>query len=162
MVDARLGRDERRRREGVPTVSVLAGPANLAATLLGRWCERHGRPLVVLPAESPALEDVATAWVDRVSAGCDLAETAAAWLIEQLPEDRRPSVASLRTRTPVELALFLEGTLPGSSCSGVEAVCKRLLIEAAEGSPRALNRVGLAARIDAALDRAFLIPGRAS
>ena len=113
---------------------------------------------MVLPAESPALEDVATAWVDRVCAGRDLAETAAAWLIEQLPEDRLPSVASLRPHPGLELALFLEGTLPGSPSSGVEAVCKRLLIEAAEGSTKALNRVGLTARIDATLDGAFLIP----
>ncbi len=109
--EARLDRHEQRRQGGVPTVSVLAGPAHLAARLLARWCERQGRPLVLLRPETPTLEEVTAAWVDQLAAGCDLVEAAAAWLTMRCPDELGLPASSLRARTPVELALFLEGAV---------------------------------------------------
>ena len=86
IIDSRLDCHEQRRHGGVPTVSVLAGPVDLAARLLaagasvrgGHWC-CSGRS-----GQAGASDHC---WVNQLAAGCDLADAAAAWLTTRLSED---------------------------------------------------------------------------
>lgn len=59
---AQLDRHEQRRREGVPTISVLAGPINTARAVVREAAERAARELVMLGAADQ--DDVVFAWIE--------------------------------------------------------------------------------------------------
>jgi very-short-patch-repair endonuclease len=106
---------------------------------------------VRLQPESPRPEDLACGWVDRAAAETDLVDEAAAWLARRLGRSAGRLEPSIRSKTPVELAMFLDEVLPSASATGAETACQWLLRQAAEGAAPGLRGEGLARRLDAVL-----------
>jgi very-short-patch-repair endonuclease len=91
---------------------------------------------------------VVKAWIDRLVAGRDLFDEATLWLSRQLDCPARELGQSLRAKSSVELAMFLESALPSSSATGVETACRWLLPRARDGT---VMGDGLPAGLDASL-----------
>jgi len=143
-VAARLDRHERRRRVGVPTVSLLVGmgPSTLGAAR--RWAGRSGRPVVRLAGVDHGAAP--EAWFDRLAIGRSLDLDAADWL------DRRSGRGGSSTTpgeigrmTPFELGMRLDAALADDRSDPAEA-CRWLLgLAVANEQPMLIN---LAGRLD--------------
>lgn len=143
-VAARLDRHERRRRVGVPTVSLLVGmgPSTLGAAR--RWAGRSGRPVVRVAGIHH--EAAPEAWFDRLAIGRSLDLDAAGWL------DRRAGRGGSSTTsgeigrmTPFELGMRLDAALADDRSDPAEA-CRWLLGLAVAGEQPML--VDLTDRLD--------------
>jgi len=143
-----LALHEQRRCIGLPTVSVLAGPRGPGISCLRDWALRHQRLLAVFELDHHGSEAVVRAWIDRLVADRDLFDEATLWLSRRLSCPARELGRSLRAKSSVELAMFLEGALPAASATGVETACRWLLSQALDG---ALMEDGLPAGLDACL-----------
>jgi very-short-patch-repair endonuclease len=127
----RLDRHDGRRRRGIPTVSVVAGPAPESSALLSRWAADRGRTLAWIEPGWPEPAALAGAWTGRLAAGCGLVDEAIAWLERRLDRPAGSLGPSLRGKTPFELAMFLDRMLPSVSSTGVETACRWVLCTAA-------------------------------
>lgn len=148
MAALRLDRHEGRRLGGLPTVSVLAGPLGLGVSCLRDWALRHHRLLALFEPDHQGFEAVVKAWIDRLVADRDLFDEAMLWLSRRLDCPARELGRSLRAKSSVELAMFLESVLPSSSATGVETACRWLLCRAMDGT---VIGDGLPAGLDASL-----------
>ncbi len=140
-----LALHEQRRQNGLPTVSVLAGPLGLGISCLRDWVLQHHRTLAVCEQDHQGIEAVVKAWIDRLAADRDLFDEATSWLSQRLGCPAPELGRSLRARSSVELAIFLESALPSTSATGVETACRWLL-------NRALDGTALADELPAGLD----------
>ena len=61
-----LDRHQLRRRQSIPTISVLAGPVGIGIRHWRNWAARETRPVVI--PQGVALEMVGTAWVAGLAA----------------------------------------------------------------------------------------------
>jgi hypothetical protein len=147
---AALERHDRRRHCGVPTVSVLVGPAARALRSVKQWAEALGRPVVFLRSEQADPKTVIVSWVDRLVAEIDLADAAADWLARRLGRRTDSVVRSLRAMTPHEVHLFLGSVLPLVSKGGVELVGGYLAEH--KGTSRQSNGASLAPALDLLLE----------
>jgi len=143
-----LALHEQRRQDGLPAVSVLAGPAGPGISCLRLWALRHHRALALVEPDHLGLEVVVKAWIDRLVADSDLFDEATMWLARRLDCPHRELGRSLRAKSPVELAMFLDEALPSSSATGVETACRGVLCRANDGM---LIGDGLAEGLDASL-----------
>jgi Protein of unknown function (DUF559) len=148
IIARRLALHEQRRHIGLPAVSVLAGPLGLGISCLRDWALHHHRLLAVFEPDHQGFEAVVRAWIDRLVADRDLFDEATLWLSQRLDCPARELGRSLRTKSSVELAMFLESALPSSSATGVETACRWLLCRAMDGAVRG---DGLPAGLDASL-----------
>jgi len=143
-----LALHEQRRHNGLPTVSVLAGPLGLSISCLRDWALRHQRLIAVFEPDHQGLEAVVRAWIDRLVADRDLFDEATLWLSRRLGCPARELGQSLRAKSSVELAMFLESALPSSAATGVETACRWLLCRAMDET---VMGDGLPAGLDASL-----------
>lgn len=102
-----------------------------------------------MSVHSTRLDEVASAWVQRLCRERDLVRDAARWLSARLERDSEAVWRSLERKTPFELEAFLDATLPPTSRTGAEAACRWLLCRRAAGE--VLDAAGLMNALDAAL-----------
>jgi hypothetical protein len=145
-----LDRHEERRRAGVPTVSVLAGPIGPALEWTGSWAADLDRPMVLVRPEQADIEGLVVAWVDRLAAGRDLIDSAVAWLADRLNLPAGLLGRRLRAMSDYEVAILFDSTVHGVSETGVELVTFRLIELAARGLRG--SGPGLAPELDTLLD----------
>lgn len=143
-----LALHEQRRDNGLPTVSVLAGPIELTISGLREWALRHHRPLACFELDHQDIEAVVKAWIDRLVTDREIIDEATLWLSRRLDCPVQELGHSLRTRSSVELAIFLECALPTASATGVETACRWLLCRGMDGT---VMGDGLPAGLDASL-----------
>ena len=109
---AALARHDERRRSGMPTVSVLVGPAAVATRLILLWAEVLVRPVALVRLQQPELQTVVAAWVDDLARKLDLRAAAIDWLARRIARTTWSLERSLRLMTPHEVGMFLESVLP--------------------------------------------------
>src|SRR4051812_31361589 len=73
-----LDRHQRRRAQGIPTVSVLSGPPGAGVPAWLHWAEARGLPQA--GTHEAAEAGVARAWLEAIAAQRDVAADAAAFL----------------------------------------------------------------------------------
>lgn len=155
-----LHRHQRRRAQGIPTISVLGAPAAGdpeapdPIALWSQWAGALGRPTVL--AVHPGHEEITYRWVEHLAASRSLAGDIEAKLtaLTKVPP------LELRRKTAVELDLFFDRaasvlTAPRSEVApdtgpltvAALRVCRRIL-DVERGAPR---RGSLAADLDALL-----------
>ena len=127
IIDRWLALHEQRRHNGLPTVSVLAGPLRPGISYLRDWASRHHRPLAVFEPDHQGFEAVVKTWIDRLVADRDLFDEAALWLSRQLDCPARDLGQSLRP-----------GALSSWRCSW-----KRLAVIIGDGSRNGLPMAAL-------------------
>jgi hypothetical protein len=137
-VAAVLARHEQRRRQGIPTVSVLVGPPGMGARAWREWIASQGR--AVAACDAPDEHAALRAWV-AAAAGChDLRALAAAfvaWHVEDEPEEMLRRIE--RAAAP-ERALFFDRATDGLEAS-LSRVC-RVVLEGAPATPEVERLLG--------------------
>jgi very-short-patch-repair endonuclease len=117
-LDAGLDLHAQRRREGIPTISLLAGPPGLGLAVWRAWCAARG--LVTAVCDVAREDDVARALVSAASERFDLralaafaaaphAQTSAEELLRRLDRAREPERDLLLARATGALAPGLAG-----------------------------------------------------
>jgi hypothetical protein len=119
-----LARHQQRRRQRIPTLTVLAGVDDAPARLVRRFAETEQRPV----CEPFSLEqyDAMACWF----AACDVRQTFAAaykWLSGRAVCDPRILSSGMRARSLEEQALFLDRTLGAKGVSPVDVVCRAIV-----------------------------------
>lgn len=127
-----LDRHQHRLKAGLPTVSVLLGPVGLAVETAGRWADARGRPVALV--NDPNLGALVEARVDCLTIRSDLPMGAAAWLARRLDRPAAEFASWIVRKTPLELSVFLDATLPGVPGDFAEAACRWLLERSAVGA----------------------------
>ena len=145
-----LDRHDQRRRAGVPTVSVLAGPIRPTLVLARNWTAELERPMVLVRLEQTEAESVVVPWVDRLAAGRDLIDAAVGWLAKRLNQPAGLLGRRLRAMTAYEVDRLFNSAVQGVSETGLEQVAFRLIEQAARG--RQEFQPGLASELNTLLD----------
>jgi very-short-patch-repair endonuclease len=129
-----LDRHQHLRSQGLPVVTVLAGPPGLGGRVWRRWAADGGRPVIAPAAATPA--DVATAWAALGAVGGELRSRAIAWLARtaHLPADDLP--ARLAAMTPHDFAHWWAGLPVAVDPSPAAAACRLLLDPATPAADR--------------------------
>jgi hypothetical protein len=130
----------------------LSGPVGWGLHAVRGWAETLERPLIVLWTERIDLqaESLVVPWVDRLTAGRDLADAAVAWLAQRLDQPAGSLGRSLRAMPAYDVQRRLDLAVPLVSETGVELVVRRLAELVAEGR-RGLGP-GLAQELNALLE----------
>ncbi|WP_165230467.1 endonuclease domain-containing protein [Aquisphaera insulae] len=123
-----LDRHDERRREGIPTVSVVLEGENALLSLLawGRAAGK-GRALVAPPGDDFTEEGIVRGWLVRLLAAVDLEDAATHWLAGRLGRDPDELRQSLKDRSRFERGLFLDSALPMADLEPAEAICGWIL-----------------------------------
>jgi very-short-patch-repair endonuclease len=121
-----LERHQRRRQQqGIPTLTVFAGPPGQAMASLRHWAAQRQQPLCV--AVSHAEADVVRAWFEEVARGRELRWDAAEFLgtaAGLAPGELR---ARLEGKSTYESDVLLQELLPAALDVDATAVCLKLL-----------------------------------
>lgn len=134
-IAATLDRHERRRGQGLPTVSTLAGPVGLSLNQARVWAEARGRSVVRIAVPNP--DAAIDAWVARLVAENDLRQSVIAWLARRLGRPEADLGPRLRRMTPFERDTFLDDALADAAGAGLDVVGRHLLAGLASGTPLA-------------------------
>ena len=131
-----LERHQRRREQGIPTLTVLSGPPGLAVPLWSRWLAAHQRPLrtVRTPTEAEAVR----AWMDTLARVRDLEADAADFVgaaASLAPGELR---SRLKGKTAHEREVLLQELIPAAPSGDLAATCHCLLHAAATPLPDAV------------------------
>jgi very-short-patch-repair endonuclease len=120
-----LERHQRRREQGIPTLTVLAGPPSAGLSLWRRWLEARGRTLCVSASTTP--EGVVRDWMEALGQARSLATDAAEHLgaAAGLRPGELPS--RLKGKTAHERGVLLQALLPALAPGDVSATCRGLL-----------------------------------
>jgi Protein of unknown function (DUF559) len=139
----RLGEQDHRRRAGVPTISVLAGPIGLGAACWRHWCALNGRTLV--SQSSADISRLAAVWTTALAEQRDLTADATAWAAARVGRPLAEFNAALSSKTAHDVEVLLDAiALDGAAA--VDALCRRLLMWKAAGVSIAPER--LASELD--------------
>jgi very-short-patch-repair endonuclease len=120
-----LDRHRQRRRQEVPTLSIVVGAGEDPRRLARHWM--HSARLVVCETSSVRLVELVSHWFDRLAAERNLVEAAAAWLGARTDSRGGELPRRLRDRTPSERELLFRRTLGASASSPAEIVCRAIL-----------------------------------
>nr|QKW93797.1 restriction endonuclease [Vitiosangium cumulatum] len=120
-----LERHQHRREQGIPTLTVLAGPPGSAASLWRRWLEPLHRPTCMVPASSET--EVVRAWVETLARGRDLAADAADFLGAAAGLAPGELPARLAGKTAHERDVLLQELLPSAPDGDASTACRCLL-----------------------------------
>ena len=142
-----LDRHQSRRDSGLPTVSVLSGPAGHSLRAAQLWARGRGRSIVEVVNLRP--DAMADAWADRLAAEVDLRRLVVSRLAYRLAEDVDDLGRRIARMGPVELGVFLDAALLDPDGRGIEATC-RWILEATAGG-KDLGGPGLAGRLGVSL-----------
>ncbi|PTL77161.1 hypothetical protein DAT35_46385 [Vitiosangium sp. GDMCC 1.1324] len=120
-----MERHQRRREQGIPTLTVLAGPPGSAASLWRKWLEPLHRPTCMVPASSES--DAVRAWMEALARSRDLAADAADFLgtAAGLAPGELPT--RLEGKTAHERDVLLQELLPSAPDGDVSTACRCLL-----------------------------------
>jgi very-short-patch-repair endonuclease len=124
-------RHDRRRGEGIPTLSTLVGTVPLAQGLWRMWAARHSRRTAVVTGGT--IEDWFREWVHSVLSGRDLYLDAERYLRQRLPEPLDASHDYLRNKTQHELGLAFEHAGLDEHGVGADRICRWLLLRRSGG-----------------------------
>lgn len=124
---ATLERQQRRRFEGTPTVSVLTGPVGLGLSLWRQWLQGHRRGTAL--SGDPRLEVVVGQWITSVLQQVDLHWHAYRWLGEHVGMDAHEMQAKLEHQTQGERQLYLDHTLTSWPDGAVTLLAEWLLLQ---------------------------------
>ncbi|HEY8504915.1 MAG TPA: hypothetical protein VIL46_10055, partial [Gemmataceae bacterium] len=130
---ALLERHAQRRRAGLPTLSVLAGPAGLGARLWRAWAERVRRPVV--QTGDPSAGAVAAAVAAAAARRRDLAADALRFVAGRAGEPRLAARAEWEHLTQHEFALRWQNLSLDPGHDPAAALCHRLTRALAAGEP---------------------------
>ncbi len=119
---AALDRQQRRRDEGLPTVSVFAGPVEAALREARSWANERGR--AVIECNQAELDRV---WLEGLAESRHLFADALSWLAERLKLPIPELAQRLERATVFERATFLDASLPGLREDSAAKVCRWLL-----------------------------------
>ena len=129
-----LDRHQRRRQEqGIPTLTMLAGPAGRAIGLLRNWLSSRQRPLCTVAAYNEA--EAVRAWVEVLARTRDLWADAADFLgscAGFAPGELR---ARLQRKTAHERDILLQELFPLATHEDAVAVCRELLCASVHPAP---------------------------
>jgi hypothetical protein len=120
-----LERHQRRREQGIPTLTVLAGPPGIAASLWRRWLDSLHRPTCTVHASSEL--EVARAWMDALARLRNLEADAADFLgaAAGLAPGELPS--RLEGKTTHEREILLQELFPSAPEGDSTAACRCLI-----------------------------------
>jgi hypothetical protein len=120
-----LERHQRRREQGIPTLTVLAGPPGIAASLWRRWLDSLHRPTCTVHPSSEL--EVARAWMDSLARLRNLEADAADFLgaAAGLAPGELPS--RLEGKTAHEREVLLQELFPSAPDGDSTAACRGLL-----------------------------------
>ncbi|MGZ3457596.1 MAG: endonuclease domain-containing protein [Archangium sp.] len=129
-----LERHQHRREQGIPTLTVLAGPPGTAASLWRRWLESLHHPGCTAPGTSEA--EGVRAWMETLARGRDLEADAADFLggAAGLPPGELP--ARLKGKTSHEREVLLEELFPSAPDGDTTTACRGLL------QPQVIHKAG--------------------
>jgi len=148
----RLDLHEQKRRDGLPTISVLCGHVGVCHSSLRDWSTANRRARALLPPDRLSLGAVVEAWLNQFTADHDLSDEATVWLAGRLGLPSRELGCLLRPKGPLELEMILDRALPLPSETGVERLCHWILQSSLDRLPGQLETSGLAERLDTALE----------
>lgn len=126
---AALERQQRRRTEGRPTVSVLAGPVGLGMSLWRRWLRGHRRG--VATGGDPGLDAATDTWVGWVLHQADLHWHAYRWLGEHVGMDAHEMQAKLERQPLPERQRYVGHALTSWPDGAVTLLAQWLLLQPA-------------------------------
>ncbi len=120
-----LERHQRRREQGIPTLTVLAGPPGTAASLWRHWLASLHRPTCTVHASSEL--EVARAWMDSLARLRNLEADAADFLgtAAGLAPGELPS--RLEGKTAHEREILLQELFPSAPTGDSAAACRCLI-----------------------------------
>ncbi|WNG22616.1 DUF559 domain-containing protein [Cystobacter fuscus] len=120
-----LERHQRRREQGIPTLTVLAGPPGAALAPWRRWLEARGQPLRISASTTP--EGLLRDWMEALGRARSPATDAAEHLgaAAGLSPGELPS--RLKGKTAHERSVLLQALLPSLPPGDVSATCRALL-----------------------------------
>ncbi|WNG13267.1 DUF559 domain-containing protein [Cystobacter fuscus] len=120
-----LERHQRRREQGIPTLTVLAGPPGAALSLWRRWLDARGLPLCVCASTTP--EGLLRHWLETLGQARSLTTDAAEHLgaAAGLRPGELPS--RLKGKTAHERGVLLQALIPSLAPGDVSATCRALL-----------------------------------
>ena len=124
---------DRRRGEGMPTLSTLVGDVPLAQHMWRMWTVRRARRTAVVAGGT--VEDWFREWVHNVLSGRDLYLDAERYLRQRLPEPLNMSRDYLRDKTQHELGLAFEHAGLDEHGVGADRLCRWLLLRRSGGQP---------------------------
>src|SRR5580704_5165561 len=129
-VAASLARHEQRRRQGIPTVSLLVGPPGIGASTWREWIASQGRAVAAChaPDEHAALR----AWIAAATEGHDLRALAAAAVARHMGDEPEDLLRRIERTAAHERALLLDQATDGLD-PPLSRVCRRVL----DGAPAA-------------------------
>jgi hypothetical protein len=140
-----LDRHQRRREQGIPTISVLCGPTGLGVRRWRAWAS--GRGVAVVTPRQADLPEICSAWVQVLASTRDLGIDALDWLAAHTGRSPAHLRARLAAMTAHDLDSFWEGLALAPDRHGTAAACRLLL---ASGSGGELQPRSLAGRLRAA------------
>ncbi|HEV3341893.1 MAG TPA: DUF559 domain-containing protein [Pirellulales bacterium] len=119
-----LSRHQVRRRQRVPTVTVLAGRNDAPARLIRVWAESEQRAVRELSDIEQA--DAVSCWFAALVESRNVTAAAYAWLAERAGCEPN-EVSGLRARSPHEQTMFLDVALGTKSVPPADAVCRAIV-----------------------------------
>jgi hypothetical protein len=120
-----LERHQRRREQGIPTLTVLAGPPRTAASLWHRWLAPLHRPISNVPASTES--DAVRAWVDALARVRELEADAADFLGRAAGLAPGELPARLKGKTAHEREVLLQELFPSAPDGEASTACRCLL-----------------------------------
>lgn len=137
-----LDRHQERRRQGVPTLTVLAADRPTAEMLVDRWAKRERRR--VCQARGVNIAGALERWFEHLAESTNIAATAFGWLAKRAGDDFSFGLAA---RSHHEQTLFLDRVLGASTTDPAAVVCRAIVEHACRNGsamqglwPRLLDR----------------------
>lgn len=120
-----LERHQRRREQGIPTLTVLAGPPRTAASLWHRWLASLHRPSSTVPVSTEA--DAVRSWVEALARIRPLEADAADFLGRAAGLAPGELPARLKGKTAHERDVLLQELFPSAPDGDASTACRCLL-----------------------------------
>lgn len=120
-----LDRHAQRRRQHIPTLSVVVGAGDAPARFVRHWARLS--ELNLCETCSVQLPELASQWFARLVAARSLPAAACAWLSDRTGRRTAHAWRSLRSRSPHEREMFLDRFLGAAGDSPAESVCRAVI-----------------------------------
>jgi hypothetical protein len=120
-----LSRHQVRRRQRIPTITVLTGRDVAPSRLVRRWAEQEKRPV----REPTSIEqvDAVASWFGALVESRNITAASYAWLARRAGCDVQELSSGLPARSPHERTLLLDRTLGSKNVPPVDAVCRAVI-----------------------------------
>lgn len=142
VLNALLDRQQLRRQQGIPTMTVLAGPLGAGVHAWKSWNRGRAAPVVV---SGPDVSEAINSWMAAVVANGELFSGAARWLERMTGSAADEVVARLSRSTLHDVDRFFEAIGVNTNRDVPAAVCQALLV--ARSSSEAPDAMGNARQL---------------